>query len=412
MKVFKFGGSSLATPEGFKKCAQLLTKNKDTITVLSAIGKINNQDKKATDLLYDICLKKKCNKSYKNEIILLKKKFFLLSKRLKTSQLFYSMFNEFLKAIPALDDNYIISRGEFFTAFLMREYTGIEFIDSRLFFKFKSSNRINEKKSYDCFCNIAKNKFITCGFYGEYENGKIALFKRGGGDISGAYIAAFSKAKAYYNFTDVNGMYNNPPYFFNKQTINRINYSDTLYLTQNGANVLCDAALPVLFRFRIPTYIINSTNPKAKKTLICNCEKSIKSTCSAQEKNCFITIIPIPKKSQKSRLVYSILKRVMSNKIKVLYINVEKNAIAIISNNPLRLENLFEKNITKTQNLIYKTTFLFSIPNKSIGKIKNIKHLSSHTDIYLRLSNSGKKLDVFSYEASESFFQKILDILQ
>lgn len=412
MKVFKFGGSSLASPEGFKNCARLLTKSKDTITVLSAIGKINNEDKKATDLLYDICLKKKCNKRYKNEILLLKKKFFLLAKELKTSQLFYSKFNEFLKAIPLLDDNYIISRGEFFTAFLMCEYTGIEFIDSRVFFKFKRNDRINEKKSYDCFCNIAKNKFITCGFYGEYENGKIALFKRGGGDISGAYIAAFSKAKAYYNFTDVNGMYNNPPYFFNKQTIDLINYSDALYLTQNGANVLCDAALPVLFRFRIPTYIINSTNPKAKKTLIYNCEKSIKSTCSTQENNCIITIISILKSFQKYHFLYNILKIIMSNKIKVFYICIEKNAIVIISNKTLQLENFLETKITKTQSYIYKTTFLFSMPNQSINIIQNVKHLSSHTDIYLRLSNSGKKLDLFSYEASESFYKKLLKNLQ
>lgn len=409
MKVFKFGGSSLATPEGFKNCAELIKKQKNVIVVLSAIGKVNKQDIKVTDLLYDICLKKKRNKQYKEEVLILRQKFFYLAKELKILNSFYAAFNHFIQTIPLLEDNYLISRGEYFTALLMHKYTKIEFIDSRVLFKFKSNGCLNEQLSYKCFCSINKNKFITSGFYGEYESGKIALFQRGGGDISGAYLAAFSKSKAYFNFTDVNGIYNNPPSFFNKQTIDNINYSDALYLTQNGANVLCDAAVPVLFRFKVPTYIINSKSINQNNTLVCNCEKPAKTNCLMQNKNCFITKISILKKHQNSLCLYTILKIIMSNKIKLLYVKLEKNTIVIISDKRIFLEKYLNKTYIQKQRQITQSTFLFTdatTPNKTTKKIIT---LFPYANLYLRLSISGKRLVVFSYDDSEKFCQRILD---
>ena len=55
MIVCKFGGSSVASPEGANKIKYILTKNKNRkIIVVSAIGKCVEQNKKITDCLFEL----------------------------------------------------------------------------------------------------------------------------------------------------------------------------------------------------------------------------------------------------------------------------------------------------------------------------------------------------------------------
>ena len=53
MIVTKFGGSSVASSEQFKKVKHIIESNPDRqIVISSAVGKKNSEDNKVTDLLY------------------------------------------------------------------------------------------------------------------------------------------------------------------------------------------------------------------------------------------------------------------------------------------------------------------------------------------------------------------------
>ena len=53
IKVCKFGGSSVASAEQFKKVKEIISSDADRkFVVTSALGKENKEDYKVTDLLY------------------------------------------------------------------------------------------------------------------------------------------------------------------------------------------------------------------------------------------------------------------------------------------------------------------------------------------------------------------------
>lgn len=235
MNVYKFGGSSLANAARIRTVAEIVKKITSGIIVLSAIGKTTPADEKITDLLIKLCKNKQnCAEIVKK----IKDKFIKAAYELHTPACFYTELNDFFDKITMCDNNYIVSRGEYFTAKLFSYFTQIPFVDSADIIKFDKNGVYSQCLTQKEISANKANLIITCGFYGSDTKGNIVLFPRGGGDTTAACLAKALGSDYLYDYTDVGGLKTIPPALSKKgRTVNKISIKDLDYLAKNGTEL-------------------------------------------------------------------------------------------------------------------------------------------------------------------------------
>lgn len=269
IKAVKFGGTSLSCAEQMKKAAEIVRSDKERrIVAVSAPGKRFSRDDKITDLLYR--MDKAQTKEKRNEIFsLIKDRFDGIVAELGLSLDFSLEYDEILRYAHGAD---LISRGEYFSARIFSALLGFTFVDARelIFFNGKGEPdmpRIKEamRRSLSQYRNI-----VIPGFYGSMSDGSIALFPRGGSDITGAVAAAAADAEIYENFTDVNGFLLADPRMVRfPKTVRELSYEELRRLSSMGACVLhSDSVLPLRAK-EIPVLIRNTNDPNGDYTRIC-----------------------------------------------------------------------------------------------------------------------------------------------
>lgn len=242
MIVCKFGGKATTTQQSLTNILKLKEQNDDrVIFVFSAIGKLNDKDIKLTDLLieYDKRYKKGKNADLIYDKII--QKFNFLQNLTKTK---FDIINEikksFIKYKKIKDKNFLISRGEYFTAKIMSHFLNIKFIPAEkcIFF---NKNLLNYKKIQKKLKFYLKKykKIVIPGFYCLTDNKKIKLFSRGGGDVTGAIIAKALNFSVYENWTDVVGVKEiNPNLYKNAKQIEQMSYLDMFLMSCYDAKVI------------------------------------------------------------------------------------------------------------------------------------------------------------------------------
>lgn len=277
MITCKFGGSCTVQERAIKNIKKIKkNSNERKIFVFSAIGKSDDSDTKVTDLLIELSHKNENYQKTKNQII---KKFEKLCQITKSKIDPKAEFEKYEKIfLKTNDQNFLISRGEFLTTKIMAQYLKIKFIPAEnvLFFE---KNQINEQKTQKKLNFLLKKhkKIAICGFYGINEENKITLFSRGGGDVSGAYFAKFSKSNVYENWTDVNGIFQVNPKYFESNTISKMCYHDLKNISSHDGKVVHQDCADILKNTNITLCVRNIFSPSAKKTLISD---NFKSSCS------------------------------------------------------------------------------------------------------------------------------------
>ncbi|MBR3234042.1 MAG: aspartate kinase, partial [Atopobiaceae bacterium] len=131
IKVAKFGGSSVSDAAQFKKVRDIVRADKDRrYVVVSASGKRFADDNKITDLLLlvnaHINYHVDCTQLLKD----IEERFVQTANELGLKYPIDEKFEEFASVIKSLSPEYIVSRGEWFTARLMAEYLGLPFLDT------------------------------------------------------------------------------------------------------------------------------------------------------------------------------------------------------------------------------------------------------------------------------------------
>lgn len=272
-KVVKFGGSSLASAEQFKKVGNIIRAEESRRYVIpSAPGKRFSDDVKVTDMLY------KCYGAAMKE-----KKF---TELLKGIQERYNEIIEGLGLTLSLDkefeiirDNfaqkagrdYAASRGEYLNGIIMAEYLGYEFIDAAEVIFFDAEGKFDGEKTNDVLSErLSKvERAVIPGFYGSMPDGKIKTFSRGGSDVTGSIVAKAVKADLYENWTDVSGfLIADPRIISNPKSIEAITYKELRELSYMGATVLHEDAIFPVRKEGIPINIRNTNAPEDKGTLI------------------------------------------------------------------------------------------------------------------------------------------------
>ena len=265
-KVVKFGGSSLADANQFRKVAEIIRSDRERrFVVPSAPGKRFKDDTKVTDMLYQ-CYDAVCSGA--NAVA----SFLPIAERyngiISDLGLTISLDREF----EEITDNftkragrdYAASRGEFLNGIILANYLGYNFVDAAKGIFFKANGEFDAELTDATLASILEGYdcAVIPGFYGANPDGSIRTFSRGGSDKA-------IGAELYENWTDVPGFaVADPRIVDDPKFIEVITYRELRELSYMGATVLHQDAIFPVRNARIPINIKNTNDPAAKGTMI------------------------------------------------------------------------------------------------------------------------------------------------
>ena len=272
IKITKFGGSSVADAGQFKKVKRIIeSDDARRFVVVSAAGKRNSGDNKITDLLYLVDAHRTYHVDCTPLLDDIKQRFVDIATELKLSYPMAEKFDEFAAGIQTHSTEYIVSRGEYFTAQLMSEYLGFPFADAADYVRFHHDGTLDMERSCERIHDLVVREgcFVLPGFYGATSEGDVKLFSRGGGDISGSIVARALNADLYENWTDVSGFLTADPRIVPRpRAIRRITFDEMHELSYMGASVLHEEAIFPVREANIPIAILNTNHPEERGTII------------------------------------------------------------------------------------------------------------------------------------------------
>jgi len=278
--VCKFGGTSLACSKNISQVADIIKSSKNRFVIVSAPGKRSSDDTKLTDCLINAFGASTQNKDFTPFFNAFKDRFEEIKKDLKVEKLDLTKhYDELYEAIQKHKDyDYVVSRGEFFSALVISKYLGYTFLDAADFITFDKSGNVELNVTKQKFANFnQKGKcFVIPGFYGRTIKGKIKTFSRGGSDVTGAIVAVLAGCSTYENWTDVDGfLAADPKICKNPELINELSYHELRELSYMGANVLHPDCVRFLRENNIILNLRNTFNPTCKGSLIMPDSKKI-----------------------------------------------------------------------------------------------------------------------------------------
>ncbi len=274
IKITKFGGSSVSSALQFKKVKSIIQADEARrFVVVSAVGKRDKRDNKVTDLLYLVNAHLQYHVSCDDLLGTIGQRFCEIAKELELEYPIGQEFGIFRERAKRGDftPEFIVSRGEYFTARLMAEYLGFPFVDAADVVAFHHDGTLDmERTSAQLHEVIGTHKcFVIPGFYGATSSGQIKLLDRGGGDITGSILAQCLNADLYENWTDVSGFLTADPRIVdNPRSIARITYDELRELSYMGASVLHEEAIFPVRDAGIPLVIKNTNRPDDPGTII------------------------------------------------------------------------------------------------------------------------------------------------
>ena len=273
LKVLKFGGSSMADAQQYEKIKSIVEADLSRrVVVVSAAGKRFSDDHKLTDLLYLCYAHLQYGVSCDSVWEMITERYQEIRDALQLQTDLESEFAQLREKMDkkAVTQDELVSRGEYFSARLMADYLGFEFLDSVSWLKFKFDGTVDQEKSYALLRElVGRKKIVIPGFYGAMPDGHIKTFTRGGSDITGALAAAALDADVYENWTDVSGMLMADPRIVeNPEPIPHVTYSELRELSYIGAQVLHEGTIFPVREKGIPLNIRNTNDPSHPGTMI------------------------------------------------------------------------------------------------------------------------------------------------
>ena len=273
VKVVKFGGSSLASAEQFRKVKEIIQSDSERRYVVpSAPGKRSYTDTKVTDMLYE-CQKEASEGNSIEEL------FSHIMERYMDIAFELSLTIDLLPHLQKVKTDienganaaYAASRGEYLNGLLLADFLGFAFIDAADVIFFDEKGVLDGEKTQQVMHEhlLHTEHAVVPGFYGALPDGPIMTFSRGGSDITGAIVAAGCHADVYENWTDVSGMLMADPRMVqDPKPIRVITYSELRELAYMGASVLHDEAIFPVRQACIPINVRNTNSPQEKGTMI------------------------------------------------------------------------------------------------------------------------------------------------
>ncbi|HQE70457.1 MAG TPA: aspartate kinase, partial [Atopobiaceae bacterium] len=246
IKICKFGGSSVASASQFRRVKEIVEADPDRrFVVVSAVGKRDSSDNKITDLLLLANAHVTYHVDCTQLLDTIKARFVGIADELGIAWPVAEKFDSFADDISKHSPEYVVSRGEWFTARILADYLGMPFVDAADVMIFHHNGTVDLERTALRLKEAVQRQgtFVFPGFYGATVDGSIKLFQRGGGDITGAILARCLDAGLYENWTDVSGFLSADPHIIeNPRSIRRITFDEMRELSYMGASVLQEEA--------------------------------------------------------------------------------------------------------------------------------------------------------------------------
>ncbi len=271
--VVKFGGSSVADSRQIAKVRTIVEADaRRRVVVVSAPGKRQAGEAKITDLLY-LCQEMAAMSTDISEPFgLIRDRFAEIADQLRLSSSVPDEIDRFgRELIDGCSRDYAASRGEYFSARIIAEYLGAEFIDPADYLLIRAGGMV-DPASYTALGERLSDPlalYVMAGFYGRDHQNEVKTFSRGGSDISGAIAARAIGAILYENWTDTSGiLMADPRIIENPKTIEEISFREIREMSYMGASVFHDEAMLPIREANIPIRIKNTNRPDDAGTLI------------------------------------------------------------------------------------------------------------------------------------------------
>jgi len=288
MKVMKFGGSSVGTPDSIKKVKQIVEAVEEpVIIVVSALGGITDkllaisQTASQGDASYQQELEGvvKAHQSLIQEVIPAGEEQQALA--CKVEGLLQELTNIFqgiylIKDLSRKTSDTILSYGERLSSIIAAQLCNAQWFDSRKFIMTERKQGKNfldtdltNKLIADTFSPIPQRALVP-GFISTDKNtGDVTNLGRGGSDYTAAIIAAALDADSLEIWTDVDGfMTADPRVISTAYTINQLTYTEATELCNFGAKVVYPPTIYPVCHKNIPILIKNTFNPNGPGTCI------------------------------------------------------------------------------------------------------------------------------------------------
>ena len=272
LKITKFGGSSCASAEQFRKVKAIIEADPSRrFVVISAAGRKNPKDNKITDLLYLCRAHVDYHVDYRPIFEIIRGRFLEIKHELGLNTPIEDELDACAEKVPDLSVDELVSRGEYFTSKLMADFLGFPFVDAVDVVAMEFDGTFNIDKTTENLKKVLEknDRFVMPGFYGRTPDGAVKVMTRGGSDISGSILARCLRADLYENWTDVSGfLMADPRIVKDPKNIERITYAELRELSYMGASVLHEDAIFPIREYNIPIHVLNTNRPQDPGTLV------------------------------------------------------------------------------------------------------------------------------------------------
>lgn len=289
MQVFKFGGTSVGTPERMKDVSKLITADgMPKIVVLSAMSGTTNclvevaeylrigNPEAAGNVLNGL------RRKYREHVPNL---YATEEKQIEARELLDNIFLELhdcraLKYTDAVQKD-VLSKGEIMSTNMVTLYLrecGVKAcLLPALEFMRKAKNGepdmlyIREHLNALLKKNPGYDIYITQGFICRNSDGDVDNLERGGSDYTATLIGAAIRSDEVQIWTDIDGMHNNDPRFVEGTTpVRQLNFEESAELAYFGAKILHPTCIQPARYMGVPVRLKNTMDPAAPGTIINN----------------------------------------------------------------------------------------------------------------------------------------------
>jgi len=325
MRVLKFGGTSVGSPERMHQVTQLINDGVQKIVVLSAVSGTTNS-------LVEIntAYRQEGNKAAHQLIDQLEAKYYPFIKALYKSEKALAKGTTLVKerfdllrsfdtaTFDGDDEKIILAQGELISTHLFLYYAQEVGLDAALIPALEFMRTEEGEPDLPYIKNALKQTlkqipsaqiYITQGYICKNEKGAVDNLRRGGSDYTATLLGAASDADEIQIWTDIDGVHNNDPRIVkNTQPINELSFAEAAELAYFGAKILHPSCVLPAQKEGVPVKLLNTMDPKATGTIISRNTAPAKGIAKAVAAKDGITAIRII--STRMLNAYGFLKRV------------------------------------------------------------------------------------------------------
>ncbi|MDE6120989.1 MAG: aspartate kinase, partial [Muribaculaceae bacterium] len=288
MKVLKFGGTSVGSAERIKHVATLIRDGQRNIVVLSAMSGTTNTLVEISEYLYkgNIPGAQETLNSLEAKYVrvvreLLSGENFRAEAMAAIERSFALIRHYFAEAFTESGEKEILAQGELMSTALMLSYLREQGVRAVILPALEFMRTTADSEPDMAYTSTTLRRmialepnaelYITQGYICRNCRGEVDNLKRGGSDYTASIIGAVLEADEIQIWTDIDGMHNNDPrYVEGTRPVSTLHFEEAAELAYFGAKILHPACVLPAKLHNIPVRLLNTLEPEAPGTLICN----------------------------------------------------------------------------------------------------------------------------------------------